>query len=77
MGELATLLSAVAALVTAIGGAVAIVVTAIRTSRRERKNTATDVVDELLAAAADGEITTAELEEIRKRMQGNDSGEAR
>lgn len=80
MGELATLISALATLVTAIGGAVAIVVTAVRTSKREREttatNAATDVVDEILSAAADGEITTAELEEIRDRMQGNDPGEA-
>lgn len=70
MGELATLLTAIGGLVTALGGAAAVIITALRTSRRERNRAADTVLDELHAAAEDGRITPEELAAIlRKRAK--------
>lgn len=44
MGEAAALITAIAGLVTALGGAFAVVVTALRLSRREREDAARDAL---------------------------------
>jgi tellurite resistance protein len=71
VGDVATLLTAIASLVTALGGAVALVISAVRTSRRERAGAAEEVAAEILAAAADGELSPEELREIRRALRGH------
>ncbi|GAA0638329.1 hypothetical protein GCM10010174_70230 [Kutzneria viridogrisea] len=65
MGDVATLLGAIASLVTALGGAVAAVLLALRTSRRERTDAAKEVAAEIL----DGDYTEDELRQIRRALR--------
>lgn len=70
MGDLATLLTAIAALVTSIGASVAGLISALRTSRRERPAAAREAVKELLdSAASDGVITKAELARLQRELR--------
>ena len=67
MGDWATLLTALAAVITGVGSSVAGVITALRrTSPRERERAAKEVVDELLDAAADGVLTDEEIRRLRQ-----------
>jgi len=65
VGELAQLITAVAGLITALGGVLGVVITARRTSQRERPAAARNATDRLLkslaTAAKDGELTHDEL----------------
>lgn len=66
MGDWATLLTALAAVITGVGSSVAGVITALRrTSPRERERAAKEVLEELLDAAADGELSDAEIDRLR------------
>lgn len=69
MSDLATLLTAIAALVTGVGSSVAGIITATRRSPREREAAAEKAVDELLSAAADGELDDDELESLKRLSQ--------
>lgn len=70
MGDLATLLGAIGTMFTGVTSSVALVVTWLRSSRRERKDAATDAADraveEMLTAVADGQITVDELAKLRE-----------
>ena len=69
MSDLATLLGAIASLVTALGGASAGIILALRTSRKERPAAAEQAAELLLDAAADGEISPDELAQLRKQLR--------
>ncbi|ATE56136.1 hypothetical protein LV78_006582 [Actinosynnema pretiosum] len=69
MQDLATLLTAIAGLVTALGGAFALVVSTLRVSRRERPAAARRVAEALAKAADDGEITADKLAEALEYMR--------
>lgn len=70
MGELASVIFATAALVTAIGGAVAAVVSALRTGARERRQAADDAVSGMVGAdTATATVRIAELETELKRLR--------
>ena len=78
MSDLAQLLVAIGGMVAAILGGVAGLVTAIRTSGRERPKAAskgaTRFAKELAAAAEDGELTPDEIAEaIRQLGEEDDS----
>lgn len=64
MGDWVSLLGAVALVIGSVGTATAGVITALRASPGERKRAATGALDKLAEAAADGEITPAELAAI-------------
>ncbi len=64
MGDWALLLTAIAAIVGSLLTGSAAVITALRASSGERKRAATGTLDRLAEAAADGEITPAELAAI-------------
>lgn len=75
MGDLASLLTAIGGLVTALGGTFALVWTTVRTSRRERPDAARRAIEELAASAADGEITPDEIADIlRSRDERTGAG---
>jgi divalent metal cation (Fe/Co/Zn/Cd) transporter len=65
VGDVALLLGGIASVVTALGGAVAAVIIALRTSRRERNDAAKEVAAELL----DADLSTEELREIRRALR--------
>lgn len=69
MGDLATLLTAIGSVITALAGAAGIVITAARTSRRERSDAAEEAAEDVLKAIADGEFDEDELEELRRRLR--------
>lgn len=72
MGELANVIFAAAALVTAIGGAIGAVVTALRGGARERQQAAEGATAEMAdtgPAAARIAALQAELDRIRKERQ--------
>ena len=69
MGDLATLLTALAGLITSAGGVFALVYTTVRTSRRERPAAARGAAEELAAAAADGDLTSEEIDDVLKRYR--------
>lgn len=75
MGDLATLLTAVAGLITAGGSVFALVWTTVRTSRRERPAAARGTAEELAAAAADGDLTPEEIDAVLKRFRRIEGGE--
>lgn len=67
MGDLATLLTALAAVITGVGSSVAGVITALRrTSPRERARAAKEIVDELLDDADDGALSDDEIARLRQ-----------
>lgn len=71
MNDLATLLTAVATLVTAVGGSIGVVVTAIRSGHRQARAAAEKAVDE---ADADRDRELAELrEQVRRLTEGGAS----
>jgi hypothetical protein len=77
VGDVATLLYGVAALVGAIGSAVAVVINAVRSSRRERPVAARQALGRLARAAADGQISNKELASVLDKLRDEvDSGEA-
>lgn len=69
MGDIATLLTAIGGLCTALAGAFALVYNTIRMSRKERPAAAKGVARELAAAAEDGEITAEELAAILEKLR--------
>lgn len=69
MGDAATLITAIAGLVTSFTGLVGAIVVLIRVSKRERRQAARGVAAELAKAAEDGEITVDELRQIVEREQ--------
>lgn len=69
MSDVATLLTAIAALITGVGSSVAGIITAVRRSPREREAAAEKAVDELLSAAADGQLDDDELENLKRLSQ--------
>lgn len=72
MGDLAALLTAIGSLITALGATTALLITTMRTSRRERSAAADEVLDQLCAAAQDGAITPEEIAGImRPREEGD------
>lgn len=71
VSDLAALLTAIGGLITAIAGAVALVITAAKTSRKERPRAARNLLAQLAEAAEDGEITGDELREILE-SEGDD-----
>lgn len=75
MSELATLLTALAGFCTAAGGAFALVWTTVRTSKRERPAAARGAAEELAAAAADGELTAEEIDQVLQRYRRVEGGE--
>jgi len=79
VSELAQLLVAIGGMVAAILGGVAGLVTAIRTSGRERPaaaskgmRAATRAAEQLAAAADDGEITPDEIAEALRQLSEED-----
>mgnify|MGYP001107133560 CR=1 FL=1 len=70
MSDLATLLTAIGGLVTSLCGGAALLISAVRSSRRERPQAARSVADQLIEAAADGELTPDEIQGI---LRGGDS----
>lgn len=64
MGDAATLITAIAGLVTSLTGLVGAIIVGIRVSRRERPNAARGVFEQLAEAAEDGTITADELRRI-------------
>lgn len=74
MNDVATLLTAVGGLTTALAGAFALVWNTVRLSKRERPDTARRVVEVLAAAAEDGEITADELAQLAEHL-GDAGGE--
>lgn len=64
MSDLASLVLAIATLVGALGTATAGVITALRSSPRERSQAARGAVGKLAEAAQDGEITADELKAV-------------
>lgn len=69
MSELSDLLVAIGTLVSTVGGTVVLVWTSVVQPRRQRdtaQKAARTATTALLDALADGEITPAELSEIRK-----------
>ncbi|AXX32078.1 hypothetical protein KCV87_32130 [Actinosynnema pretiosum subsp. pretiosum] len=69
MQDLAALFTAIAGLVTALGGAFVLVFNTVRMSRRERPAAAQRVAEVLAQAAADGEITSEALAEALARLR--------
>jgi hypothetical protein len=67
--DLASLLTAIGGLVTAVAGAFALVWTTVRTSRRERPAAVRRAAEELAAAAEDGEITPDEIAAALARLR--------
>lgn len=74
--SLAALITALAGLVTAIGGAFALVWTTVRTSKRERPAAARGAAEELAAAAADGELTQDEIDAVLQRYRRQEGDDA-
>lgn len=72
MSDIASLLTAIAGLITALCGGIALVVTAFRTSRRERPRAARRLAEQLAEAAEDGVITTEELRKIAGPQHDDD-----
>lgn len=72
MNDLAALLTAVGGLITAASAGFVLVWNTVRSSRRERENSAQRTVVRLLQAAEDGEITADELAEARKEFEGGE-----
>ncbi|WP_199444448.1 hypothetical protein [Umezawaea beigongshangensis] len=68
MGDLATLLTAIGGLIMTSASAFALVYTTVRRSGGERRDTARAVVEDLAAAAEDGEITPDELTQALRRL---------
>lgn len=68
MGDIATLLTAIGGLITALAGAYALVYNTVRMSRTERPAAAKGMARELAAAAEDGEITPDELAAILAKL---------
>ena len=64
MSDLATLLTAIGGLVTSLCGGAALLISAVRSSRRERPQAARSVAEQLAEAAADGELTDDEIRDI-------------
>lgn len=69
MGDIATLLTAVGGLVTALAGAFVLVWNTVRMSKRDHPAAAKELARELAVAAEDGEITPDELAAILERMR--------
>lgn len=70
MGDVATLITAIAGLVTSITGLVGAIIVLIRVSKRERRKAAQGgVMAGLAKAAEDGVITADELKEIAEGEQ--------
>lgn len=65
---MATLLYGVAALIGAVGSAAAVVINALRSSRRERPVAARQALGRLAKAAADGKISGAELASVLDKL---------
>jgi hypothetical protein len=72
VGDVATLLTAIAGLVTTLGGTFALVWTTVHRSNRERPAAARGVAEELAAAAADGELTADEIDAVLTRIRERD-----
>jgi hypothetical protein len=68
VSDLATLLSSIAAVITAIGGTTTGIIYALRTSRRERPRAAQRAAELLLKAAEDGRISDHELATMRHEL---------
>jgi hypothetical protein len=64
VGDWVALLGAIALVIGSAGTASAAVITALRSSPKERKQAAKRAVERFAEAAADGEITNDELAEI-------------
>ena len=73
MGDIATLLTAIGGLVTALAGAFALVYNTVRIARREPRaaaeNAAQRMADELVAAAEDGQLTAEEIATALQHLQ--------
>ncbi|MFI6304266.1 hypothetical protein ACIBCH_20540 [Amycolatopsis thailandensis] len=80
MSDLAQLLVAIGGMVAAILGGVAGLVTAIRTSGKERPRAAakgaTRFAEQLAAAAEDGVLTPEEIEQAVRDLQQDGEGES-
>ena len=72
MSDFATLLYAIAALVGALGSAVAVVINAVRSSRRERPVAAQRALKHLAEATADGDLTSEEVAEVLEKLRDPD-----
>jgi hypothetical protein len=64
VGDVATLITAIAGLVSALGGLLGAVAAVRALGRRERPRAARNVAAELVDAARDGVITVEELQQI-------------
>jgi hypothetical protein len=69
VGDVATLLYGVAALIGAAGSAAAVVINALRSSRRERPVAARQALGRLAKAAADGHISDSELASVLDKLR--------
>lgn len=76
MSDLASLLTAIGGLVTALGGAVAVVITAVRTSRKERPAAAEQAAQQIASAAEDGDYTVEEVTQILQALRRRGGGDA-
>lgn len=72
MGDAATLLTAIAAVITALGTALAVNITAIRSSRKERPRAARKALELLAAAAVDGELDPDEIRDALAALAEED-----
>lgn len=67
MGEAALLITAVSGLVTAIAGAIALLVTTLRSSKKERENAANEAMNEVLLHITKGDPLLREI--LKRRME--------
>lgn len=72
MSDLASLITSIAALVGALGSAVAVVINAVRSSRRERPVAATRALKHLAEATSDGDLTSEEVAEVLEKLRDSD-----
>lgn len=64
MNDVATLITAIAGLVGALGGPIVAIFLALQTSKKERKSAVPTVAHEIIEASKDGDLTVEEVLEI-------------
>lgn len=64
MNELAVLITSIGAAIGTAGGGIAMVITAVRSSRKERATAAHTMVRKLARALQDGELSSDELADL-------------
>lgn len=75
MNDVVTLLGALGPFISGLGATFVLVWNSIRTSRRERRSTTDEVLRRLREAAADGELTAAEIAEALDPPDDDEEGD--